>query len=354
MISRKILIHALCWIIFIAYEISVSIYFGDQSSFVEFAAFYILDILLFYFNAHVIFLKFFSDRSFFRFATLAFFILIELVAYCYLSVCLNTILKNQNVTDIFLHIQLDVLIMSVWRGIYFLGLSIAYWAVSNNIKAIKRAKEAEVNMLTSQTEQEKLNAEIFRLQNAYLQTRINPHFLLNTLNFIYNQVEVVSLPAADNIVTLSEIMQYSLSTMGKDGKVPLNREINHIKNYIKLNQSRFDNKLNLNTEIINDVNLDKRIPPLLILTFVENIFKHGDLTDKDNPGIVQIEVINGALKLFTKNKKREFLNYKDKHNERVGIINAKTRLSNFYGNNRFKLNINQTETEFKVHLKIIL
>ncbi|GAA4312327.1 sensor histidine kinase [Compostibacter hankyongensis] len=348
---RKPFLHVFGWLTFIIYEISISWYFGDNSSLLAFGAFYILNIFLFYFNAHVIFFRFLSDNSFFRWVTLVLLTVIELAVYTYISTCLNNVFKHLKGVAILTHMNPDVVVMSIWRGVYFLGLSIAYWGVSSRIRAIKAAQQAEISRLKTLQERETLEKENIQLQNAYLQARINPHFLLNTLNFIYNQVEEINPIAADNIVLLSEIMQYSLSGMGKDGKVPLTQEIDHIRKYIGLNQSRFDNRLHLSTEIIGYPHPDKRIPPLLLLTFVENLFKHGDLTDPGHPGIIQVDMNNGQLLLFTKNKKRRF---PVKHRDHVGISNARTRLYNFYGESGAHICIDQTETEFTLNLKIIL
>src|SRR5699024_5542622 len=77
--------------------------------------------------------------------------------------------------------------------------------------------------------------DVIALQNAYLQAQINPHFLYNTLNFIYSQAVEGNRNASKNISLLSEIMQYSLASRASDGKVLLCRELDHIKRYIKLN-----------------------------------------------------------------------------------------------------------------------
>ena len=80
------------------------------------------------------------------------------------------------------------------------------------------------------------------------------------------------------ISKLADMMRYSLDGMEKDGNVSLEKEITHIKNFIDIHQLRFDNKLNISLEIKGNPN-QCRVMPLLLITFVENAFKHGKLND---------------------------------------------------------------------------
>ena len=345
---RKILIHAVCWMLFISYEVGVSWYFGEHSTIFEYACFYVLDILFFYFNAHFVFFKFTPSGSFSRYIILIVAILSELTIYTYISTTLNNAFMQMRDFQVFTSIKTPVLIMSVSRGVYFLGLSIAYWAVLRTIKAVKTSQNAQLNQLRSLRENERLEKDILKLNNSYLQARINPHFLFNTLNFIFNQVEEGDPDASKNIHLLSDIMRYSLS-IEEDGKVPLYQEIDHIKRYIKLNKSRFDNRLYLEDQITEISGGDARIPPLLLLTFVENVFKHGDMTDVASPGIISISYKDGKLLLYTKNKKKKS---RMNHGEHVGIINAITRLKNYYTKDDFDLEMKDEEAEFILNLKI--
>lgn len=343
MTLKKTGVHALCWIIFITYEVSVSRYMGDPSSYLAFALFYVIDIVLFYCNADYVFPKFLPAGTHIPKAAIVILpISIELAIYIYLSVCLNNAFKHIGGVDIFTRITNPVLVTALWRGIYFLGLSIAYWAARTRIQAIKKTQEATL-------QRENLKKENAILQNAYLQARINPHFLFNTLSFIYNQTQERSPAAADSIAKLSDIMRYALSDIDTDGKVPLRHETDHIKKYIDLNHSRFRPAFYLNAQITDGGS--QRIPPLLLMTFVENVFKHGDITDKDHPGQIALSLTNGRLSLYTENRKRVSLLPYTKH---LGIENARKRLDNFYGTDRATLSIHETESQFNLTLEIDL
>lgn len=347
---RKLAVHASCWTLFIAYEVGISSYFGDHSTIFEFALFYLLDILLFYTNADFVFYNLVPARNFSRFTCLMAALIGELSLYSYCSLVLNNSFKHLVGTVKFTQLNFPVIIMAVWRGVYFLGLSIAYWAVTKTIRSGKIAQKAAIQELNSLREMQRLENDLIRLQNAYLQANINPHFLFNTLNFVYYQVEEGNPDASKNILLLSEIMHYSLENLEKDGKVPLSREIEHIKRYIELNKFRFDNKVYLKDTIGDLSTNETRVPPLLILTFVENVFKHGDLTDESHPGIIQIDYKDHALLLYTNNKKNKSLHL---HRQGSGIENARTRLKNYYGD-LANLKIDNSKEIFILSLKIQL
>jgi sensor histidine kinase YesM len=326
-------------------------YMGDHSSLPDFACFYVLDIVLFYFNAHIILTNFLPNKLAREYITLGLSILSEIAVYVYLSVVLNNAFNSETGISLFLNVTSDVLASAVWRSLYFIGLSIAYWSVLRTIQAIRTTTAARISELDALNRSQRLEKDILILKNTYLQARINPHFLFNTLNFIYDQAEEGDPDIGGNIALLSEIMQYALSAEENDGKVPLYKEVDHIKRYIRLNMSRFDHKLFLNEKIDNISDRTARIPPLILLTFVENVFKHGDMTDRDTPGIIVISYRERVIDLLTKNKKRK--TRKDMR-EHVGIQNALTRLKNFYPGKSIHYSIKEEVENYTFTLKLSL
>lgn len=248
--TRKFLKHAICWMLFILYEISLARYMGDQSGLLQYGCFYLLSIALFYLTASVVLRRLPAKGSFSAYVSTGLFILLELGIYSYLSVILNNAFRGFRGVRLVTHVEPAVLMSAGWRGIYFIALSGAYFAILRAINAVRAGNEAQIRELKAINKSERLEKEILILRNAYLQARVNPHFLFNTLSFIYNQAEEGDPDTARNISLLSEIMQYSLTSMEKDGKVALYRELNQIKRYISLNLSRFGNNLFLENEIV--------------------------------------------------------------------------------------------------------
>jgi two-component system, LytTR family, sensor kinase len=111
------------------------------------------------------------------------------------------------------------------------------------------------------------------MELSTLKAQVNPHFLFNTLHGLYVQIVEKTGSPADQVLHLSELMRYQLQA-GKSGKMPLEGEIAHLRHYLALEQMRWGESLDLQITIESG-NKDHSIEPLLLLPFVENIFKHG-------------------------------------------------------------------------------
>lgn len=172
-------------------------------------------------------------------------------------------------------------------------------------------------------EKGKLMAEL-----SAIKYQINPHFLFNCLNFIYTKSVRHNTEVAHAVNLLSEIMRYALEQNDdKEGVVLLAAEMDHMKNVIEINQMRFNNNLKIRfTEKIDNLNI--RIPPLVLITLVENAFKHGDLNDEHNPLDIKIEVTGEKLWFYTQNKKKKSVK---ELSSGIGLANVRQRLQLVYG-----------------------
>lgn len=223
----------------------------------------------------------------------------------------------------------------LWVFIRYSILGIGYHFASEGIK-----RERILRLM----EKEKHEAEY-----AFLRTQINPHFLNNTLNFFFAKSLPLSEELATGIMTLSEIMRYSLEIDKDDRLTLIDDEIEHIKNVIKINQLRFNNKLQIDFNI-NGATHNVKLIPLILITIVENILKHGDCTEKLHP--VKISLIinekNHIIHLSTWNKKK---NGPKELSSGIGMENIKKRLANHYKKD-FKLTIKETEVDYTLILSL--
>jgi two-component system LytT family sensor kinase len=181
-------------------------------------------------------------------------------------------------------------------------------------------------------EEQKMQLEMEKSQAnlKFLKAQINPHFLHNTLNFLYAKSLPYSPELSEGILTLSEIMRYALSEGGPtDGKAPLKDEIEHVRNVIKINQLRFSNNLNVKFEVTGVVN-GATIIPFVLITLVENAFKHGDLKSAEHPIEIALAVNNGRLDFYCRNKKKTG---PKELSTGLGLNNIKNRLDLAYGKN---------------------
>ena len=126
----------------------------------------------------------------------------------------------------------------------------------------------KINSRLKLAEKEKVNAEL-----SYLKAQINPHFLFNTLNSIYSLAIEKSDYTATAVVKLSSMMRYVI-TDASHKFVPLEKEINYISNYIELQKLRIDSSIKLMYTVTGDIS-DKKIAPLVLISFIENAFKYG-------------------------------------------------------------------------------
>lgn len=209
-------------------------------------------------------------------------------------------------------------ILSLYRGSFFIFVSAGYWFARNTIRLEARKLEYEQQMRAA--ERSLLEANL-----AYLKNQINPHLLFNALNFIYAQIYPHSENAAKGILLLSDIMRYALHE-DTNGKVMLTHEVQHLRNYIALHQLRFNNQLRIDFEVVGNHQF-LMILPLVLINFVENCFKHGELTDAANPLFIRLTVVQNQLTFHTRNLKR--LGPKEKSTG-IGLQNTQKRLSLAY------------------------
>lgn len=192
-----------------------------------------------------------------------------------------------------------------------------------------------------------LERENLEQQLEYLKYQINPHFLMNTLNNIHALVDIDQEQAKESIVELSKIMRFVLYD-GSKQKVPLGRELQFLENYIQLMRMRVTDKVSIHVTMPEMIP-DYEIPPLMLITFVENAFKHG--VSYQQPSFINISINIEGRQLFFHCENSKISQAEDKYGG-VGLANAKRRLELIYGN-QFTLNINDADT-YQVDLIIPL
>jgi len=220
------------------------------------------------------------------------------------------------------------------NGIYLLGLATAF-------------KFAKSWMTQKQQLQEKEKQQI-ATELAFLRSQIQPHFFFNTLNNLYSLTLQKSDLAPEIVLKLSALMSYMLYESGTP-LVPLEKEVSNLENYISLEQLRFGDRLSLSFAAAPVDNI--HIPPLILLTFVENSFKHG-MSRLAGKGQIDIELKTGAGELMFSIDNPVPTGLPEEK-QGIGLKNAIRRLDLLYGQ-RYRLDLRQTATTFHVTLKIPL
>lgn len=192
-------------------------------------------------------------------------------------------------------------------------------------------------------ENQRLTAEL-----ALLKSQINPHFLFNSLNSIYSLAYQRAENTPEAILKLSEIMRYMLYECN-DNKVDLANELQYLQNFIDLQKIRFGDNSYVNFEV-EGIITNQRIVPLLLISFIENAFKHGVANDKNAPIQLKITVDDGHLQFYMHNRKH--LHNRDAAGG-IGLNNVKRRLKLLYPN-QYHLTINDTADTYTCELSLIL
>ena len=181
-----------------------------------------------------------------------------------------------------------------------------------------------------------------------LKAQVQPHFLFNTLNNIYSLAYAKSDQTTHVISKLSEIMRYFVDEAPKE-RVTLQTELKFLYNYIELEKIRMPYPVTLRLHIDADQNL--MIPPMLFITFIENIFKHGiDKTLPLNNASISLEQQNDMLVFCTRNT-LAFIATPEESG--VGLANLRQRLQLLYGE-QYELQTALTDDIFTAQLKIPL
>lgn len=182
-----------------------------------------------------------------------------------------------------------------------------------------------------------------------LKAQLNPHFFFNTLNNIYSLVYKKSDEAPAALMKMSDIMRYMLYE-SKAEKVPLEKELEYLEDYIELQKLRYTDPGFIEYSVTG--NMDGHyIPPMMLLSFVENAFKHGKKR-VSNPGIIiRIEATGKYLNFIVSNYIIDNPVKEHQGHSGIGMNNIKRRLELLYPGSH-DLSINTSEGRYTVNLKI--
>lgn len=317
--SHTIRIHSICWLIYITYEVLVTASIsGRFSHFLYYLFFYVLNIGLFYVHALYVMPRSFDViRNIWR---LPFLLILEIVLYVGATIVLTEALEELRVRKSPLVINNRFFLGTIWRGSLFILFSTGYYFLVSFL--IKRKQQLEKEL-----EVDRLQLELVTMERNFLRSQINPHLLFNTLNFIKYAAKREPRQADDAINRLSQIMSFAMEKTAS-GMIPVRDELQQIENVIQLNRLRFGEKLKVDFHA--DVRDEKAlIIPVIMLTLVENVFKHGDLLVTTVPASIRLKATQNELKFSTSNMiARGTITSKRSGS---GLANTQTRLQHNYG-----------------------
>jgi two-component system, LytTR family, sensor kinase len=193
-----------------------------------------------------------------------------------------------------------------------------------------------------------LEKEKFETELKFLKAQINPHFLFNTINSIFHLIDKNPAQAQEMLAKFSEMLRYQLYETGSD-KIPLAHELAYIRNYAEMEKIRKGKNIEIDLQI-PDYQLDTEIMPLLLLTFVENAFKHiSNYPDKTNWVKIDLEIGNEIIHFKVENSKESHNSLIINSLGGIGLVNLQKRLALFYPN-QYDLKIENEASIYRVNL----
>jgi sensor histidine kinase YesM len=243
-------------------------------------------------------------------------------------------------TEFMLTKNLYLIIVAVYIVVLLASLFSAY---RESYKVHLRNKELQYALLNGelQLKQEEL---------SYLKMQIHPHFLFNTLNTIYGSAIAKREETPELILKLSNLLDYILYQTQKS-EVPLQDEIDHLKDYLALEKLRHGSKLIITTSWPE--NQEKiKIAPMLFLPLLENSFKHGKSQNGQAFVNLSLEVNEDKINFTLKNSREEHEGNSNLTSSGIGLANIKKRLQLLYPESH-SFYIEKEKEYFLVQLQII-
>ncbi|HIW65523.1 MAG TPA: histidine kinase [Candidatus Alistipes intestinipullorum] len=196
---------------------------------------------------------------------------------------------------------------------------------------------------------EALKRQNLQAEMDYLKYQINPHFFMNTLNNIHALIDIDAESAKNAVIELSKMMRYVLYDSGSE-RISLNRDIQFLKNYIELMRIRYTDAVDIRMEYPQHLPESVSIPPLLLIVFVENAFKHGVSYNRESFIRLRIEYRDGEVCSTVENSLPHPGN--TSHVAGIGLENVRKRLALIYGEENFTLETTETNDTYSVKLII--
>lgn len=287
--------HLIGWNCFLFYEIVIiGLYSGRFSSVASYIVHYCLNISIFYIHARLVMTNGLRNyrQTIWR---LPQGVVIEISLYLILLFCVQYILVEYTHLLKIKRVSFNhqFILASVFRAFYFIIFSTGYYFLDTYLSEREKRTQLEQRQLAYQL-------QVTDSENAYLRAQFSPHFLFNTLNFIYHDALEKAPIAAESIGILSSLLHYSVQVTSNRKYVTLEREIQQTQMLISLHQIRADYLLHIHFNYEDEIK-SYRIIPLVLAGIAENIFKHGNLSSPKHPALFCIELKETSLVISSRN-----------------------------------------------------
>lgn len=323
--------HLLFWI---GYSFVYSITFQWSESWwdglIDSAILLSMHALVSYFNLYYLVPRYLFTKSYLLYLVT---IVLSIFSICFpLAIIAHLVINNKDLQSL------------VWSSafLFFLSLSVLFSVVMTMVlKFIKQ-------WYKDQKSQKELQQIQLQTELKFLKAQINPHFLFNSLNNLYALTLKKSDLAPTVVLRLSDILRYVLYESSQ-GEVSILKEIQHILDYVEIEKLRLGNSVKIDVRVDENIK-DQNIEPMLLLTLVENAFKHSETVLSEERFVrIQINATENGFRFLIENSFNP--SKKSKEMGGIGLQNIKKRLTLTYPG-KHELISNISESVYQVDLKI--
>lgn len=231
----------------------------------------------------------------------------------------------------------------LFASFYFIGFAIV---ISTAAKLFKKAIQQRLRI--QEIESKQLQTEL-----DLLKTQINPHFLFNTLNNLFGMARNQDAATAEGISRLSHLMRYMIHDSQVE-RIDLDKEVEQVRRLIELQKLRFSEEDDIDIDFLIVGDTGKiQIPPMLLIPFVENAFKHGISLDKASFVHIVLKAQDERLEFSIKNSTHIARPSYNESDTGLGLSNVRRRLELLYPG-KHELKIQDSQKVFEVSLSIEL
>lgn len=335
-LKKRVLYHALFWVGYCLFIMLMffSFYRIPRPGFYfQLLIFFPLEIVLVYINFYVLMPRLLFAQKYVKYGLV---LLAGIIVLAYINTLYQVMYAKMGYKEFALNANFkwQTIAGRVMEMFYLIGFTSGVKLARNWMFHLQWVKEKEKQYLETE-----LN---------FLKTQIQPHFFFNTLNNLYSLTLKKSDLAPEVVLKLSDLMSYMLYESGT-GRVALDKEIAYLQNYIEVEKLRFGQRLDVHFETSGDTE-NIFIPPMVLILFLENSFKHGVKNNVHHITItISLKVENNSLYFRVANPVS--METKNPAHEGIGLKNVRRRLDLLFGKN-YTLDTEEKEKQYIVSLKM--
>jgi len=337
-------VHLVCWAVWITYEVlTTGVIAGRFSHYLFYMLFYPLHICLFYVHALLV-MPVLRRLRVARIWQLPVLMVLELAVYILISMLLNQFIQYMGATKSLVVYNLAFFVSVFWRGMLFMLTATGYYY---GMAYLRNTRLAMIRDL----ENERLKLKVVQTEMDLLRSQINPHLLYNMLSFVNYAAKRNPLLAEEATQRLTSVLRFAMDK-SHGGYVDLCDELAQVENMIRLQQLRFADGVFVTLSVALN-GKSARIIPIILLTLVENIFKHGELRMAGSPAVIKVQFCGDNLEFHSVNLVREAPLHGRLKDSGTGLGNIRSRLEIFYPN-RYELVYGKEGDIFRSYLRLAL